>query len=218
MVVIELPQREHLRTRVLRRLERYFPGHRHAIAEAPNTTVPHPDPATYCRQHKIAFVEVSTLEDSTSLYDRRLAPDIAIAAGTGILRAPILALPRLGTLNAHMGSLPFYRGMNVAEWAQLNGDSVGCAVHYVDTGVDTGDILCVRLVDAAPSCIADLRREIDREQMKLLGEVTAYMLSAGVAPPSRAQSASEGRQFFAMHADLRALIEDDLRQNRIVHE
>jgi methionyl-tRNA formyltransferase len=31
--------------------------------------------------------------------------------------------------------------MNVAEWAKLHGDHVGCSVIHVDEGIDTGDVV-----------------------------------------------------------------------------
>lgn len=59
-----------------------------------------------------------------------------------ILRAPILAVPPRGTLNCHAGALPFYRGRNPLTWAIINGETeFGVTVHWVDTDIDTGDIV-----------------------------------------------------------------------------
>jgi methionyl-tRNA formyltransferase len=59
-----------------------------------------------------------------------------------ILREPILALPPRGTLNCHAGALPFYRGRNPLTWALINGETeFGITVHWVDLGIDTGDIV-----------------------------------------------------------------------------
>lgn len=59
-----------------------------------------------------------------------------------ILREAILALPRRGTLNCHAGALPFYRGRNPLTWALINGETeFGVTVHWVDLGIDTGDIV-----------------------------------------------------------------------------
>lgn len=59
-----------------------------------------------------------------------------------ILRAPILSLPPRGTLNCHAGALPFYRGRNPLTWAIINGEQeFGVTVHWVDLGIDTGDIV-----------------------------------------------------------------------------
>lgn len=59
-----------------------------------------------------------------------------------IFRENTFKLPRLGTINCHAGKLPFYRGRNILNWALINDEKeFGITVHYVDTGVDTGDII-----------------------------------------------------------------------------
>jgi methionyl-tRNA formyltransferase len=62
-----------------------------------------------------------------------------------ILKKELLAIPRLGVINCHAGCLPFYRGRNVLNWALINGASeFGVTVHFVDEGIDTGDIILQR--------------------------------------------------------------------------
>ncbi len=62
-----------------------------------------------------------------------------------IFKARIINLPRLGTINCHAGKLPFYRGRNILNWALINDEhEFGITVHYVDEGIDTGDILLQR--------------------------------------------------------------------------
>jgi methionyl-tRNA formyltransferase len=59
-----------------------------------------------------------------------------------IFRRHVFEHPRLGTINCHAGKLPFYRGRNTLNWALINDEKeFGITVHYVDTGVDTGDII-----------------------------------------------------------------------------
>lgn len=165
-----------------------------------------------CREAGIPVIDVDSLETPRALDAiRATQPDLFVFAGGAILRAALLAIPRLGTLNAHMGLLPFYRGMNVAEWACFHGDSVGCSVHLIDPGIDTGDILCVRTVPTAGvRSIAALRARVDDAQLALLGEVVRYVASTGTLPPRHPQRPGDGRQFFRMHGDLAALLEHEL--------
>lgn len=59
-----------------------------------------------------------------------------------IFRAPLFELPRLKTINCHAGKLPRYRGRNILNWALINDErEFGITVHYVDDGIDTGDII-----------------------------------------------------------------------------
>ncbi len=170
------------------------------------------DVRALAKSRGIPVVEVGSLEDAATLERlRALAPDLFVTAGVGILRAPLLAIPKLGTVNAHMGALPGYRGMNVAEWAALHGDPVTVTVHLVDAGIDTGDLLLAAEVDVAGKrTIAELRDAADEAQVALLARVLHAVRDAGDLPPRTPQRRDQGRQFFTMHPALRALLEQRL--------
>lgn len=62
-----------------------------------------------------------------------------------IFKQKMINLPKLKTINCHAGSLPFYRGRNVLNWVLINDEETfGITVHYVDEGIDTGDIILQR--------------------------------------------------------------------------
>jgi len=55
-------------------------------------------------------------------------------------------IARLRTINCHAGKLPFYRGRNILNWALINDEKeYGITVHYIDKGIDTGDIILQRV-------------------------------------------------------------------------
>lgn len=59
-----------------------------------------------------------------------------------IFQSRILEYPRYHAINCHAGKLPFYRGRNILNWALINDErEFGITVHYIDTGIDTGDII-----------------------------------------------------------------------------
>jgi len=59
-----------------------------------------------------------------------------------ILKRDILNMSPKGFINCHAGELPYYRGRNILNWALINdAKQFGVTVHYVDEGVDTGDII-----------------------------------------------------------------------------
>jgi len=59
-----------------------------------------------------------------------------------IFKKSILSLAPMGIINCHAGKLPFYRGRNILNWALINDEQeFGVTVHYVDEGIDTGDII-----------------------------------------------------------------------------
>jgi methionyl-tRNA formyltransferase len=77
-----------------------------------------------------------------------LKPDLVLFTGGGILKTEFLEIPTIGVLNAHMGILPEYRGMHVAEWAYLKNDysNIGCSTHLMEKNVDTGKVIDVRYI------------------------------------------------------------------------
>lgn len=72
-----------------------------------------------------------------------LKPDLNISVSYDqILYRLIRESSKLGFVNFHAGKLPFYRGRNVVNWAIINGETeIGLTAHYVDNGIDTGDII-----------------------------------------------------------------------------
>lgn len=59
-----------------------------------------------------------------------------------IFKKEMINLPPLGTINCHAGKLPFYRGRNILNWVLINDEKeFGITVHYMDEGIDTGDII-----------------------------------------------------------------------------
>ena len=67
-----------------------------------------------------------------------------------ILHKSIINIPPKGFINCHAGMLPFYRGRNPLNWALINGEeSIGVTTHYVDEGIDTGDIITQEIVSVS---------------------------------------------------------------------
>lgn len=93
---------------------------------------------------------------------RALAPDVAcVACFDRIIPARLLALPRHGFLNVHPSHLPYFRGPEPLFWQFRAGvNPVGVTVHWMDAGLDTGDIAAqtpVPLPDGIAGREADAR-------------------------------------------------------------
>lgn len=59
-----------------------------------------------------------------------------------IFRKDIINITPIGIINCHAGKLPFYRGRNILNWVLINDEKeFGITVHFVDEGIDTGDII-----------------------------------------------------------------------------
>lgn len=74
---------------------------------------------------------------------KELQPDLICVFGTSLIRGELLNQGRLGIINLHGGLSPEYRGADCTFWALYNGepDKVGCTLHYIDAGIDTGRLI-----------------------------------------------------------------------------
>ncbi|MCX6613096.1 MAG: formyltransferase family protein [Acidobacteria bacterium] len=93
------------------------------------------------------------------------APDLILSARFSLIFKPhILALARLGAYNVHPGVLPGYAGVLAPLRALWNAEpSLGCTVHQLDRGIDTGPVYSISRLAATPgravqSYIPDLYR------------------------------------------------------------
>lgn len=58
------------------------------------------------------------------------------------MKSDIINLPSKGCINTHASLLPNYRGRAPLNLAILSGEKeVGVTVHYIEEGIDTGDII-----------------------------------------------------------------------------
>jgi phosphoribosylglycinamide formyltransferase-1 len=102
--------------------------------------------------------------------------DLVVLAGFMRIVGPVLlaAYPRR-IINIHPSLLPKHRGATAAAQALAAGDAVtGCTVHYVDEGVDTGEIIAQREVPVLPGDTAEtLQTRIQTAEHELLPAVIA---------------------------------------------
>jgi len=160
------------------------------------------------------FVVVDDVNDE-SCRDilRRWNVDLLVLAGAPIMREPVLAVPRIGTLNAHQGALPRFRGMNVIEWAVFERSAPSVTVHFVDAGIDTGDVVASEVIDVRPGdTLEAVRARAVERQVDLLAR-TVRSACSGTLPRIR-QLATDGRQYYVMHQRIRAITDRRLSEIR----
>ncbi len=98
----------------------------------------------YCNQYEIPYLKHPNI-NSPEFFSilNQFDCDLYVSMSFNqIFKEPVINLPRLKTINCHAGKLPFYRGRNILNWVLINDESeFGITVHYVDSGIDTGDII-----------------------------------------------------------------------------
>ena len=76
---------------------------------------------------------------------RACRPDLLVSVLFGyILKPDILSVPSLGAINIHPGYLPYNRGTFPNAWSIIEGTPAGTTIHFMDKGIDTGDIIAQR--------------------------------------------------------------------------
>jgi folate-dependent phosphoribosylglycinamide formyltransferase PurN len=103
-----------------------------------------------------------------------LRPDVLVLGQVGLLGHAMLSIPRYGTINGHTGLLPHYRGYTDPAHMILNNDhsQVGVSVHWVDGGVDTGEVISTWKYKAhhKPASLNQLLADLRFKAAKLLVE------------------------------------------------
>ncbi len=155
---------------------------------------------------------------------RRLNLDYLISVHFPYLVPPeVLSLPAHGCVNLHPAFLPYNRGWHTPTWAILEGTPAGATLHFMDAGVDSGDVIHQREVVVRPDDTADsLYQRLLAAEVEVFRE--AWPLLAGGRPPRLPQPVGSGtthtrRDLFspavqALRLDDRQRVGDVLRQLR----
>ena len=61
-----------------------------------------------------------------------------------LVQSPLISLPRSGFINFHPSLLPHNRGKHYNFWAIVEEAPFGVSLHFVDEGVDSGDVVAQR--------------------------------------------------------------------------
>jgi len=134
--------------------------------------------------------------------------DIVVNAGGGIFRKAIVKAPKIGILNAHMGFLPTFRGMNVLEWSLFHRRKPGVTLHFIDTGIDTGDILLFNEIELCKTDTIDsLRAKALPVSVEAVLEGITGLADGRLQPAS--QSPQDGKQYYVMHERLKKVAESN---------
>jgi methionyl-tRNA formyltransferase len=101
---------------------------------------------TICSERHIPVIQTDKPGDNVEAALKSWQPDIIVSAYYARLFSPgLLAIPRLGAINAHPGKLPRYQGPMPTPWYILNGEKTfGMAIFKIEPGIDTGPVFVQR--------------------------------------------------------------------------
>lgn len=135
---------------------------------------------------------------------RTARPDIALVYGTGVIRARMFGLPPLGTVNAHGGLLPGYRGLDTNLWAIHEGrpEDMAVTLHFMDDDIDTGAVILQEHLQPVPGlCLTSLRYHTTLVCCRLFADLIRRADRGPLA--ARAQEVGRSRYFGPMPALLK---------------
>lgn len=96
----------------------------------------------FATENNIAYLKTKNINSEEFLSEiEKYNCDVLVSMSFNqIFKEPVLS--KYKVINCHAGKLPFYRGRNILNWVLINDEKeFGITVHYVDEGIDTGDII-----------------------------------------------------------------------------
>ncbi|CAB4683230.1 unannotated protein [freshwater metagenome] len=115
----------------------------------------------------------SALADQVACF----APELVVSAGFMRILSPRF-LGQFRVINSHPSLLPDFPGAHAVRDALASGASQsGCTVHWVDEGVDTGEVIAQRIVEVIPGDTeATLHERIKVVERELLVSVVEALV------------------------------------------
>ena len=107
---------------------------------------------------------------------------VVLAGFMRVLKEPMLAAFPRRIINIHPSLLPKFPGIESWKQALEAGEKItGCSVHYVDAGIDSGEIIAQRKVPVLRGDTAEsLHARIQSVEHALYPEVIARFCEAGI--------------------------------------
>jgi methionyl-tRNA formyltransferase len=104
-----------------------------------------------------------------------------------IIPKDILSIPKIGTINLHPSFLPFNKGWHTPTWAIYEKTPFGATLHWVDEGIDTGDIIIQKKVDISSADTADsLYQKAIQAELEIMKEFV-LLIKKGELPRIKQQ-------------------------------
>ena len=136
-------------------------------------------------EHNIPIYQPLRIKDNEDFINeiKKLNPDIICVVAYGkLLPKELLDIPKLGCINVHGSLLPQYSAAPI-QWAVINGEKqTGITTMYMDTGMDTGDMILKEVVDVGED---ETTGELWQRLAKIGGQLlvnTLKLIETGNAP------------------------------------
>jgi methionyl-tRNA formyltransferase len=143
--------------------------------------------------HRIPVYQPKRVKQDSETLDclQALQADAFVVVAYGQILSPqILAMPRLGCVNAHGSILPKYRGAAPIQWSLFHGETeTGITTMLMDAGMDTGAMLLIartpialletaqdlaeRLAQMSADLLPNTLRQLDQQTLQPIPQIDA---------------------------------------------
>jgi len=163
----------------------------------------------WCARLDIPMASVSDINAQQSIqFVQSVNAHGLVYAGGGIIRRELINAANGVVINPHIGPLPEVRGMNAIEWALLLGHPLDVTVHFIDEGIDTGNIISrVAVPLRAGMDLGALRASAVTTAIDEIANVLNEAKSVEAIPRAAQPAATLERQCYVMAPALRELAE-----------
>jgi methionyl-tRNA formyltransferase len=143
---------------------------------------------------------------------KNLQADIGLSIFFGyILSTDFFQLFPAGVVNLHPSYLPYNRGVYPNVWGIVEGTPAGVTLHYIDAGIDTGDIIAQRQLPVEPVDTGEtLYRKLEKASVELMQDTWPLILSGQAG--RRSQQALEAESTFHRAWEVEKIDEIDLNR------
>lgn len=156
--------------------------------------------------------EISNMKDENTFnYINSLNVDLILSIyWRYIIPNRIIQLPKKGCINYHPAMLPYNRGKNPNVWPIIENTPAGVSIHYIDEGIDTGEIIAQKEVSVDPIDTGEsLYFKLERAFQKLFIKTWPKIKSNNIK--SINQVKEDGT--FHLSKEFKTLSEIDLNKN-----
>ncbi len=166
---------------------------------------------TYAKQNKIPLYHSAGF-NPIQLSDICKHETLFVMYGGGIVDDKIINIRNAEFINTHMGKMPTYRGMNVIEWAVLEGNEPYATTMLMNSKIDDGEIILEKKINIAKAnSISSLREQGFIACYKLMAEAICKYKSREIG---KTKQIGRPRYYYRMHPKISVILEKKLLVNK----
>jgi methionyl-tRNA formyltransferase len=151
-----------------------------------------------CDRNGVSVSALVTTKEQLDLVEE-LQPDMTVSVGYDHIVPPdFLSIPDEGCVNLHPAYLPYNRGKSPNVWSIVEDTPAGATLHYMDEGVDTGDVIARKRVKKRfDDTGKTLHRRLEEAQFELFVETWPEIESGEVETTTQTEEGTyhEQREF-----------------------